>query len=250
MDINFIELVLDILITLQNKKDRQSLMKSRIKRHFKNAQDNHYDSTEFFSSFKSAISQLENNIQKQYQKHWNEENQGIKYSEKYGWGDESKKGYTRQRDGLDINDYYVRLSDFSISSELQLERIYISYLNEMKGIVSLLEKEENNDQLVFPKELNTDIAKSYFKKAIDAGLMDNAYNWEKGLQLLSCFAQKMSDTLNMGKGINSDGTKRIAWKPFEELFNIKKGKLRSNFNDIQKSGCYPSDMQKVDKIFE
>lgn len=30
MDINFIELVLDILITLQNKADRQSLMKSRI----------------------------------------------------------------------------------------------------------------------------------------------------------------------------------------------------------------------------
>ena len=101
-----------------------------------------------------------------------------------------------------------------------------------------------------PSILISEKASFYFHKAIKEGLMNEKYEWIKGLQLLSCFAQKMSDSLNLGKGTNSNGTKRITWKPFEELFNIKPGKLRSNFNDIQKTGCYPSDIDIVNKIFK
>ena len=101
-----------------------------------------------------------------------------------------------------------------------------------------------------PKELQSDDAKKYFAKAIDLGLMSESYEWKKGLQLLACFAREMSLHLNMGKGYNADGTKRISWKPFEILFDIKRNKLRSNYNDIQKTGQNPSDIDLIDKVFE
>lgn len=101
-----------------------------------------------------------------------------------------------------------------------------------------------------PKELQSDDAKKFFAKAIDLGLMSESYEWKKGLQLLACFAREMSLHLNMGKGYNADGTKRISWKPFEILFDIKRNKLRSNYNDIQKTGQNPSDIDLIDKVFE
>lgn len=101
-----------------------------------------------------------------------------------------------------------------------------------------------------PKELQSDDAKKFFAKAIDLGLMSESYEWKKGLQLLACFAREMSLHLNMGKGYNADGTKRISWKPFEILFDITRNKLRSNYNDIQKTGQNPSDIDLIDKVFE
>ena len=54
----------------------------------------------------------------------------------------------------------------------------------------------------------------------------------------------MSSKLDLGKG------DRISWQPFEILFTIKKGSLRSNLNDIQKTGESPTDIYLVDKVFE
>lgn len=99
-------------------------------------------------------------------------------------------------------------------------------------------------------KLKTPEAKAYFRKAIKLGLMDSNYNWRKGLQMLACFAREMSLRLNMGKGENSDGAKRISWQPFETLFSIDAGKLRSNYNDIQKTGQQPADSYLIDKVFE
>lgn len=101
-----------------------------------------------------------------------------------------------------------------------------------------------------PKELQSDEAKKFFDKAIDLGLMNESYKWERGLQLLACFAREMSLNLNMGKGCNADGTKRISWKPFEILFGIERNKLRLNYNDIQKTGQNPSDIDLIDKVFK
>lgn len=101
-----------------------------------------------------------------------------------------------------------------------------------------------------PKELETKEAKPYFAKAIELGLMNNNYTWLKGLQMLSLFASKMSDKLNLNKATNTNGTKRIAWQPFELLFGIKKGKLRSNLNDIQKTGNNPKEIGLIDEVFE
>lgn len=86
-------------------------------------------------------------------------------------------------------------------------------------------------------------AKKYFDKAIELGLMDSNYEWKKGLQMLACFAREMSITLKMGKG------DKISWQPFEILFNIEKGKLRQNYNDIQKTGQAPSEVDLIDKVF-
>ena len=89
-----------------------------------------------------------------------------------------------------------------------------------------------------------DDAQKYFAKAIALGLMSADYDWLKGLQMLSCFAREMSLKLKMGKG------ERISWKPFEILFGVKKGKLRSNYNDIHKTGADPAESYLIDKVFE
>lgn len=94
-----------------------------------------------------------------------------------------------------------------------------------------------------PKELNTPEAKMYLAKAIELGLMDNNNNWLKGLQMLACFAREMSLKLKLGKG------ERISWKPFETLFNVPVGKLRLNYNDIQKTGQAPKEVYLIDKVF-
>lgn len=99
-----------------------------------------------------------------------------------------------------------------------------------------------NDRL--NDRLKEDDAQIYFQKAISLGLMNNDYNWLKGLQMLACFAREMSLKLNMGKG------DRISWRPFETLFGITAGKLRLNYNDIQKTGQDPIGSSLIDKVFE
>ena len=94
------------------------------------------------------------------------------------------------------------------------------------------------------QELATPEAKTYFDKAIELGLMNKFYNWLKGLQMLACFAREMSLRLHLGKG------ERISWKPFETLFLIEPGKLRLNYNDIQKTGQDPKESDLIDKVFE
>jgi hypothetical protein len=93
-----------------------------------------------------------------------------------------------------------------------------------------------------PPELNTAEARRYLDKAKALGLIDKHYRWLKGKQLLACFCRDMSLKLHLGKG------ERIAWLPFETLFGIKK--LRYSYNDIQKTGCNPSDIGLVDSIFQ
>ena len=95
-----------------------------------------------------------------------------------------------------------------------------------------------------PKELDTDEAKTCFTKAIELGLMTDDFKWLKGLQMLACFAREMSLKMNLGKG------ERISWKPFESLFCVSDGKLRLNYNDIQKTGQEPKEAYLIDKIFE
>lgn len=101
-----------------------------------------------------------------------------------------------------------------------------------------------------PSELDNPEARRIFQKAIELGLMSEDYKWLKGLQLLACFAREMSLKFKLGKGINSAGTQRVSWKPFELLFNIEEGKLRANFSDIQKTGQQPTDHTLIDKIFK
>lgn len=100
-----------------------------------------------------------------------------------------------------------------------------------------------------PKVLDTPECWEIWEQAKEKGVISDAFKWQKGLQLLACFAREMSLRFSLGKGGNSNGTKRINWRIFEELFNIEKGKLRSNYNDIQKTGIEPSEIYIINEIF-
>lgn len=125
------------------------------------------------------------------------------------------------------------------------ETLYREYLELVKHNPNC-----NPEPQQIPKELSTPEAKVYLDKAIELGLMDSNYKWLKGLQMLACFAREMSMKLQLGKGVNGDGQPRISWQPFETLFNLERYKLRSNYNDIQKTGQSPIEIGLIDKVFE
>ncbi len=99
-----------------------------------------------------------------------------------------------------------------------------------------------------PSELRTPEFEVILQNAIRQGLCTDTYEWRKGTQLAACFAQRTSDKLKLGKGVNSDGSPRISWQPFEKLFGFAPGLLRSNLNDIKKTGTWPSDISLLDSV--
>ena len=111
-------------------------------------------------------------------------------------------------------------------------------------------KKNNLNAPTLPQELDSDTAKEYFARAIEAGLMTKQYKWLKSQSLLACFAREMSLKLCLNKAQNSDGTFRISWRPFEVLFGCPKYSLRTSYNDIVKTGDNPKEIEKVDKIFK
>lgn len=99
-----------------------------------------------------------------------------------------------------------------------------------------------------PRVLDTEPARKYFARAVEAGLMTDDYKWQKSKILLAVFCSKMSNELDLGKGVDTNRMKRISWKPFEMLFEVKG--LRGTLNDMQKTGQSPKGIEKVDGIFK
>lgn len=110
-------------------------------------------------------------------------------------------------------------------------------------------KQDKSPQAI-PQELNTDRAKEIFAKAVEAGLMSKDYEWLASQSLLACFCREMSVKLDLGKGYSSEGQKRLSWKPFEALFNVKAKNLTTSLNDIKKTGQDPIGIEKVEAIFK
>lgn len=111
-------------------------------------------------------------------------------------------------------------------------------------------KEKVSSTPQIPSVLKNDKASEYFAKAMKVGLMNEKYEWLGSNFLLACFCRELSINLDLGKGRNSNGEKRVCWKPFEQLFNVKKGSLRVSLNDIQKTGNDPIGIEKIDALFE
>lgn len=131
-----------------------------------------------------------------------------------------------------------------------ISEIYIWNKERKKALTRLRDEYLQPKPQQIPPEIDTKEAKRYFDKAIELGLMDRNYKWLKGKEMLACFAYSMSIKLKLGKGENSDGRPRISWKPFETLFLVDRGKLRSNYNDIQKTGQQPKESNLIDSVFE
>ena len=135
-------------------------------------------------------------------------------------------------------------TNISIEQETKRERVMkaMDYIESYFKIF-LFDDVPEGTETKLPEELNTDEAKKYFQCVIDLGFMDDNYKWLEGLQMCACFAREMSIKLGLGKG------ERLSWQPFETLFGLPKGKLRLNYNDIQKTGSNPSKASLIDKIF-
>ena len=103
-----------------------------------------------------------------------------------------------------------------------------------------------------PEVLNTPEAQAYLMKAIELGLMDENYKWNKSKSLCAYFASIMSDKLCLNNSIKGsrNENKRISWKPFEILFGYELGTLRLAKNDYEKVNIDPQGSDIVDKIFE
>jgi hypothetical protein len=148
------------------------------------------------------------------------------------------------KDDIDKSKYYISKDGECKNKDGDIIPIPQNNTNDFVKVNNSTDATTNS----LPCELDTPDAKAIFDEARDMGLLDCDYKWLKTKQLLACFAQKMSDKLMLGKGVNSDGTNRISWQPFECLFNKKN--LRLSYNDIQKTGQLPREHELIDKLFE
>ncbi|MDE6824551.1 MAG: hypothetical protein K2J27_07475 [Duncaniella sp.] len=152
--------------------------------------------------------------------------------------------------GEDDKERLQPLCDYLYNTELGQTVQQVIFERDKRDTPDLKEPNDRPEAITLPDKLTTPEALKIFEQARELGLMDRDYKWLKGLQLLACFAREMSLKLRLGKGNNSDGTPRISWQPFERLFNISNGKLRANYNDVQKTGQNPSDHTLIDRIFK
>ena len=139
---------------------------------------------------------------------------------------------------IDLTDVFnsTEINDFCSLYDYEISKIEDNRQNNA----------QRSDKL--PPELSTSEAMEIWKKAQKAGLVDEQYKWLKTKVLLACFAKEMSDRFNLGKGTNSDGSKRINWKIFENLFDILG--LRGALNDLKKTGENPLNINLVSDIFK
>lgn len=109
------------------------------------------------------------------------------------------------------------------------------------------EKKEKQSYVVdIPEKLNTDMGRELLRKAIDAGFCNNGYVWIKTKALLSYFAMKASDYLGLSKGIYN-GKRKISWRCFEILFNVKH--LALTYKDWDRIETPPSGYEGIDLLF-
>ena len=155
----------------------------------------------------------------------------------------------QRESGLYLKDHRLITDVDSYIGSMELAQRYIDALpKEPQQKQTTKGKVSSTPQI--PSVLNNDRANKYFAKAMEAGLMNEKFKWQETKFLLACFCRELSIKLDLGKGCNSNGEKRLCWKPFEQLFNVPKGSLRACLNDIQKTGNNPIGIEKVDAIFE
>ena len=96
-----------------------------------------------------------------------------------------------------------------------------------------------------PPELNNDEAKEILARARALELVEESegkWHWRGSKRLLAYFSREASKRLQLGAG------GRIAWQPFEELFDVEAGTLKHEYNPNRDGK--PRGYEQVDKCME
>lgn len=118
----------------------------------------------------------------------------------------------------------VNLLGVLMDMDNQCYAVGVRLREEIFNVPMLGEKrDEQLSALLDTKEVN-----AIFKKAYNYGLIDKNKKWLKSKVLCAIFVKNMSDKLCLNDIVNSDGSKRVLWGPFERLFGFKKGSLRKS----------------------
>ncbi len=139
-----------------------------------------------------------------------------------------------------------RSFDGVLDALMRIQEIRDSY----KIIASQPQQEPTPSSPIIPQELASQKARAIFNKAIEVGLMrqeGEGFKWVATKRLLAYFADRMSEHLNIGKGMLTDGRIKTSWKPFEDMFQ-EKG-LSVAKKDYQREGQLPIGSDKVDSFF-
>ncbi len=133
--------------------------------------------------------------------------------------------------------------------------------NDLLGYIDckLIELESNPpiNKIVIPHKLKTKEADEIFQRAINAGFMNEKFEWLDTLQLLAYFAEKMSHHLDLTTKMDKDGNIVTLWQPFENLFQYKGkkegvNKIKNAKQNWMKSNTKfePTRFEKIDILFE
>lgn len=128
----------------------------------------------------------------------------------------------------------------------KISKIYVYNDERLKALNELREQVEEKEPKTIPNELNNDNTKMILQRAIDEGLCDDNYKWEKTNRLLAYFVDKACEYLEISIG-QYDGREKVKWKPFEKLFGIDN--LAQAKKDYQREGQIPKGSEIVDRIF-
>lgn len=105
---------------------------------------------------------------------------------------------------------------------------------------------------LLPDELNTDEAVKVFQRAIDRGLIEKAVTglkWNDTKQLLSYFADRMSNKFNLSSKLDKDENVTTNWKIFEPLFACSNLRMaKQNWMRLN-TKFEPTGFEKVDALF-
>jgi len=131
----------------------------------------------------------------------------------------------------------------------KISEIYIWNKERIKALIRF--KNSLDFQKVdLPNELNSNEAKIYFLKAIEAGLMESTHNgfeWKDSQALLAYFTEKIYCKTFDGK----DNGKNYPETALNKLFNRSRlGKARSQLADNKSTNGKPKRYDTIDKLFE
>lgn len=152
-------------------------------------------------------------------------------------GVQAKKDY--------LHNYIINTKQMLSNDILEMMELELRRLERMP-------ERKSQDGLQASSPFHTEKAKVLITKVIEAGLAERTIDglkWKETKQLLAYLAEKASAYLSLSSKHDKDGNLTTAWKPFENLFNMKglKG-AKQNWMRLN-TKFEPTGYKKVDALF-